>query len=335
MDCPLCGPDKLLLQFVTTQKRDKVFCEQWETEVVEKKSKKVLTKKEYLVKDLIKELSQDLKNYPQHIFTATWQYQQFNTMRNCVGDDEVVMVYHYEFAENYRSAYQDEPQSAHWNYTQITSHPVVCYYRCSCNEVVTHSVVVVSDDLQHDCYAVDSMIRRVHTFLKVRGLHFARSIEWSDGCSSQYKSKGPFFLLQQRGSEGQEIWKHFFGSRHGKNPSDGESAVVKSSITRAVKCRRATITNAESFFDFANRNLEKDDSENGCQHFKPSFLFLKSADITRKPMPKIKPLTGTRSIHAIISNNGRKLKYRNLSCTCQGCLKEEACTETYTGPWKL
>ena len=298
MDCPLCGPDRLLLQFVTTQKRDKVFCEQWETEVVEKKSKKVLTKKEYLVKDLIKELIQDLKNYPQHIFTATWQYQQFNTMRNCVGDDEVVMVY--DFAENYRSAYQDEPQSAHWNYTQITIHPVVCYYRCSCNEVVTHSVVVVSDDLQHDCYAVDSMIRRVHTFLKVRGLHFARSIEWSDGCSSQYKSKGPFFLLQQRGSEGQEIWKHFFGSRHGKNPSDGESAVVKSSITRAVKCRRATITNAENFFDFAKTNLEKDDSENGCQHFKRSFLFLKSADITRKPMPKLKPLTGTRSIHAII-----------------------------------
>ena len=197
---------------------------------------------------------------------------------------------------------------------------------------MTHSVVVVSDDLQHDCYAVDSMIRRVHTFLKVRGLHFARSIEWSDGCSSQYKSKGPFFLLQQRGSEGQEIWKHFFGSRHGKNPSDGESAVVKSSITRAVKCRRATITNAESFFDFAKRNLEKDDSENGCQHFKRSFLFLKSADITRKPMPKLKPLTGTRSIHAIISNNGRELKYRSLSCTCQGCLKEEACTETYTRP---
>ena len=131
MDCPLCGPDKLLLQFVTTQKCDKVFCEQWETEVVEKKSKKVLTKKEYLVKDLIKELIQDLKNYPQHIFTATWQYQQFNTMRNCVGDDEVVMVY--DFAENYRSAYQDEPQSAHWNCTQITIQPVVCYYRCSCN----------------------------------------------------------------------------------------------------------------------------------------------------------------------------------------------------------
>ena len=29
--------------------------------------------------------------------------------------------------------------------------------------------------------------------------------------------------------------RHFFGSRHGKGPSDGENAVVKSHATRAVK----------------------------------------------------------------------------------------------------
>ncbi|VDI09450.1 Hypothetical predicted protein [Mytilus galloprovincialis] len=35
-----------------------------------------------------------------------------------------------DFAENYRTFYQDEIQAAHWQYQQITVHPIVAYLKC-------------------------------------------------------------------------------------------------------------------------------------------------------------------------------------------------------------
>ncbi|CAG2208754.1 unnamed protein product [Mytilus edulis] len=45
-----------------------------------------------------------------------------------------------DFAENFSTRYQDECQSAHWCYDQITIHPSVCYYSDALGETVTHEV---------------------------------------------------------------------------------------------------------------------------------------------------------------------------------------------------
>ena len=52
-----------------------------------------------------------------------------------------------DFAENYRTFYQDEIQSAHWQYEQATVHPVICYYQCQekgCWETVTESIICIT-----------------------------------------------------------------------------------------------------------------------------------------------------------------------------------------------
>ncbi|CAC5415795.1 unnamed protein product [Mytilus coruscus] len=38
--------------------------------------------------------------------------------------------------------YQDECQSAHWCYDQITIHPIVCYYSDALGKTVTHEVII-------------------------------------------------------------------------------------------------------------------------------------------------------------------------------------------------
>jgi hypothetical protein len=63
-----------------------------------------------------------------HLFTATWQYQQLGNIKENIPDNWVIMIQ--DFAENYRTFYQDEIQSAHWQYEQATVHPVICYYQC-------------------------------------------------------------------------------------------------------------------------------------------------------------------------------------------------------------
>jgi hypothetical protein len=52
-----------------------------------------------------------------------------------------------DFVENYRTFYQDEIQSAHWQYEQATVHPVICYYQCQekgCRETVTESIICIT-----------------------------------------------------------------------------------------------------------------------------------------------------------------------------------------------
>ncbi|RUS71459.1 hypothetical protein EGW08_020774 [Elysia chlorotica] len=182
LSCPACGPDRLL-PLLQSPSKEKVLCKEWVSRKVgeSKSCKKVLEVKEWCVRELSKRFLGDVKLYPMHHFTAKWQYECFNRMKQAPRDGEVVMVY--DFAENYRSQHQDE---------------------------------------------------KVHSLLAASGVCYDLSSEWSDCYDAQYKSKKPFHLLSQRANPSLRVAKHFFGSRHGKNPSDGGSAIIKSAVTRAT-----------------------------------------------------------------------------------------------------
>lgn len=63
-------------------------------------------------------------------------------------------------------------------------------------------------------------------------------------------------------------------SRHGKGPSNGESAVVESGAARAVRSGEAIVSTAQELFDFLeNSSLKNQPIENGCdKHIFRSFL---------------------------------------------------------------
>ena len=87
---------------------------------------------------------------------------------------------------------------------------------------MTESLVFISDDKFTE--VAINHLRNIH-------LRLENSVQWTDGCASQYKSKGPFANISCALEDFGCTFEHnFFGSRHGKGPSDGESAVVNTML---------------------------------------------------------------------------------------------------------
>ena len=137
----------------------------------------------------------------------------------------------------------------------MTVYPIVCYYKCNEEEhthLVQEALVFLFDDLTHDSQAVHHFESlAVKLLQEKRGLNCQHIVEFTDGCSGQYKSKSPFAdNSYTKLTHGISFERNFFGSRHGKGPSDGVSGVVKSAVRRAVISRRVTINTAEEMFDY-------------------------------------------------------------------------------------
>ena len=162
-------------------------------------------------------------------------------------------------------------------------------------------------------------------------------LRYSDGCAAQYKSKGPLAGISYSSSDyGFPMIHNFFGSRHGKGPSDGESAVIKSHVSTAAKNETVIIGNARELYEYCVDALEKDASDTACTHFRRSFYYIANVERERT---KIKTVAGTRSIHCVSTadSNRNCLKTRKLSCFCQPCVMGNGkCENTeYVDDWKL
>ena len=219
------------------------------------KTRNILALKSTTVKNLIDSLATDMTEFSMHIFLATWQYKQFSNLKEKVPDDLVVCVM--DFAENFTTKYQDECQSAHWCYDQITIHPIICYYNGALNKTVTQEVVYISNDLTHDANFVDYCFKNCAKFLQDKCNLLPRKIvQFSDGCSSQYKSRVPFLDISCYSEVLGDIKveRHFLGSGHGKGPADGCSGVVKSAITRGILAG-SILSCAEDVFSFVSTNF--------------------------------------------------------------------------------
>ena len=266
-------------------------------------SRKVLKQKKESVSDLIGELLQELESIPKHLFNAKCQYDQFVKVSENPPNNWVIMCM--DFAENFTASFQDEIQSAHWNHNQITLHPIVCYYNCPvCGKNMHESLVFISDDLKHDSHLVHHFVSISNTYLQnERHLKIDREIHVSDGASSQYKSKIPFADVSYSMEDfGFPVEKHYFGSRHGKGPSDGETGVVKTSASIAVKNRKAVIMSSESMYEYCAGNLTRPAVENPdvCCHQRRKFFLVPKQDVNHIRPERI-PATvpGTRSFHSV------------------------------------
>lgn len=98
-----------------------------------------------------------------------------------------------DFAKNYRCEKQDQPQSAYYNYGQVTIHPTVMFYSCpECGSSVTDSIVYLSDVLKHDAHFVN--FTTLHAIDHLKEIEQFSNVEiFTDGCAGQYKSKIPLW----------------------------------------------------------------------------------------------------------------------------------------------
>ena len=86
------------------------------------------------VLECVTELLKELGPPYRHIFNSEWQRDQFQRLKENLPDDWAIATM--DFADNFLCKFQDEPQSAHWPYKQVTFFPVVADSRCStCQEL--------------------------------------------------------------------------------------------------------------------------------------------------------------------------------------------------------
>lgn len=281
--------------------------------------------------NFIKQFLDDLASFSSHMFVANWQHKQFSYVKENLKEDTVLAVA--DFAENFRHGYQDETSSMHWNYSLTTLHPVVCYYHND-GSIVQEDVIVVSDDLQHDCQSVNHFTDLVLKQLKQKHI-FSKFIRFSDTAKSQYRSKNVFELLSTKEeTDDIKVTYAYFGPHHGKGPADGAVAVVKRQLTRAVKSREVNqISTSEELFDYCEKNMIVDRPT-----YKRSFIFVPKGTIKRSTIPALKTVKGTQNIQCIKGANKNHYVYtRNLACFCDDCISEgEACENCdKVQAWKL
>ena len=333
--CQQCGPEKI--GQIYSQAIDPTQMIEWKVwkSVKEKYKDKFTFKKKLVdcpgtVEQCLEELKKEAKPYAKHMHVAKWQYLQFTDITSSLPENTTVLVM--DYAENYKCEYQHEAQSAHWGKETVTLHPIVAFYNCqTCGNgnVVRHCIDMVTNDNTHDFHAVNHFLQRARELLPP---NLTREIQFTDGCRSQYKSRGPFCDLSfssQDVRSGYTVERHFFGSRHGKGPCDGEGGVVKSVADRAVRAGKAVIRNALEFQQFLSSEHDKPAELDGvCQHSRRNVIYVESQNIDRNRNERAvkAALKGSSIFQAVKGIRPGKVSTRNLSCFCVGCESNGACS---------
>ena len=352
-ECEYCGPKSLenYLRPLEPYDQDDVQYLRWENIQTTKTTingdvnvtKKVLKQKKTSLKEMLQELVEESEPFSGHLFTAKWQDLSLKTIRKDMPRNTIIQVM--DFAENFSCTFQDEISAAHWHHEQATVHPTVCYYGCQqCGETVTESLVFISDDDKHDYNAVHTFATIGHTHLaQNRSLTISKYIQFTDGCASQYKSKFSFLDISYSVLDFNCVTqRNFFGSRHGKGPSDGESAVIKSCARNAVKSSKCIISNAEELYNYCSANLTRkpSEAEGECTHFVRTFFWVPRGDIQRnrdRHSHQVLTVKGTRKLHSVETVQPGIIRAKKLSCfceVCQGAAEGDCHNSQYVDPWE-
>ena len=113
-------------------------------------------------------------NLRKHLFVADWENKQFEQLKLDIRPGDVLCVM--DFAQNYTTINQDAIKSDHYGKQQITIHPIPCYYRRKEGSLVRESVMIVSDNLNHDAQAVSAFQK----YLRSKYIDVKHLIEWCD-----------------------------------------------------------------------------------------------------------------------------------------------------------
>ena len=199
-------------------------------------------------------------------------------------------------------------------------HPIIIYYHDpDTDQIMRESHVFISDDISHDHHMVNHF--RNLSLETLQGIsEISKVIVFSDGCSSQYKSRGPLadLSLQKLPSA-----HNFFGSEHGKSECDGETGVVSHAVHRAVVGRQVIINDAKEYVEWCKANLSHGSS--GQRTFTRRFFLVDDVNHQRTET-NVKTVAGVRKFHQVQNTDTKyKILHRDLSCYCAGCIQDGQC----------
>ena len=224
-----------------------------------------------------------------------------------------------DFSENFVCQSAEEIQSAYWNSTSVTLHPVVVYYNCnsSIGKPEHKSFVFVSDVSDHSAKAVVTIIQKLVPLLTAQVPNLATVHYWTDSPSSQYRF---IFSTLCRHNDlfGVNACWNYSECGHGKSVCDGIGGTAKRQAADAVKQAKATIQDARDFFSWASSQekeityifYSQEEYEDACR-------MLSTFDC--------KPVPGTMHTHAVVPLDQTHLLVWPLSCYCDNYFKGDRC----------
>lgn len=250
----------------------------------------------------------------KHLFHFKWQAMQYEVLKSSLQQGEVMAVI--DFGQNINHKKQREAQGGHYNRRQSAIFPFVCNYLCNfCSALVTHEIVCISDDLKHDAYAIREFEIQAIKLLRKHGVQVDTFYEWCDNCSSEFKSRMPFFLLSLMGVK---IVRSFWGENHGKGPADAVIGRVSQVMRSAIARNKTSISHGMDMVLYLQSQSGGDQiHHNLCQHYKKSYIYI-DAIKRHLNMFELKTMKGSRDFHCV-ENTGipLTLNVRGNSCMCR------------------
>jgi hypothetical protein len=246
------------------------------------------------------------------------QYGEIKKLKQNLPKHEILLQL--DFAENYSCRSMEEVQSAYFNQTSVTLHPVVVYFRDSDDSLQHRSIIIVSDEMGHKASTVITFIDELQPILKAIDANVTAVHYWSDSPTSQYRNKHIFDLIANHEQRyGTTARWNYFEAGHGKGPCDGLGGSCKRLADEAMRSGKATIQDAADFYKWAINSSMK----NVQFRFVPSEK-CKDTEI-RMQNDQVKAVKGTMKIHAVVGQGESRIKVREVSCYCEECIAGGTC----------
>lgn len=200
--------------------------------------------------ELIMLMETKLASFKRHFFVKRAQHMYFQETRINLKPSELVIQV--DFAENYRLIHQNEIQSAHFCYRQVTIFTCVAWLAGA-----SKSFAVISDKLTHNKHDVFIFVLNLLNRIKEQYGHFSKISIFSDGSCAQFKNKYILTtlndIMKQIGCINME-W-NFFATSHGKGAVDGVGAIIKRKVWQITKAKNIVLPDALSFYQCAEKHI--------------------------------------------------------------------------------
>ena len=160
------------------------------------------------------------------------------------------MLVYVEFAESYRNDKQNEIQGAYFGNQSFSLFTSCCYFQDATSEIRNKSVVVVTENSDHNIITSMSCLKKVIDTVETEcGKSFTNVVLWSDGIDTQFRTI--FQLLARTVFLNKSLCWFYNEGHHGKVPMDDVGGTIKNVIFRKVKSAEIVVHTPKEFFDAA------------------------------------------------------------------------------------
>ena len=247
--------------------------------------------------DFVDEFVSQMTEFKLHHFTWLKQRDYFKTVKEKahgnLNENEIVVQV--DFAENYATVNQNEPQNKFYFKDQITLHNAVAYFRLN-NKAETRSMSVISDHMAHNTMAVHAFLKPMFKYLIKLNPSAKKVIMYSDNCTGQYKNCYNIgSLLNFKQMYNLDVEWHFSDACHGKGAVDGIGATIKQNARRASIRNIVSIKNAEQLYNWTVSSMP-----NVQTFFVTSETVNKSESDYKSMIENVKKIPGIRKYHFFI-----------------------------------